>query len=627
MIIGSAVFLLISFVVRVVLFGFSWKEIDLSIGSIMQIFGVGLFFDLLVVLYINTIGSFINLFITDKSLKSRFNRFTSLVQYFIYIFVFVFTGVAEFFFWNEFTARFNFIAVDYLIYTQEVVNNIWQSYPMVWLFAGMGLISAILFAATCKIYARGFSAATTFRKRALIFGVMAMLSCLSLRVNNSMAELSDNRITNELSKNGIYSVFSAFRQNVLSYKDFYLTIDIPKAFSNLRKEYGFKSDGPLTIKDFTLKRTIESPGAEKHLNVVMIVVESLSAKYLGCFGSTQGLTPKLDAIAEQSLVFTNLYATGTRTTRGLEAIALSVPPTPGRSVVKRPDNHGLFTLGTIFNEKGYETEFLYGGRGFFDNMNSFFGGNGFKILDQTNFSKEEVRFSNAWGVCDEDLFAKTLRECDQNNASGTPFFKLIMTTSNHRPYTHPEIPGISSDCTRENAVKYTDYAIGDFIQQARSKPWFENTVFIVVADHCANSAGKLDIEIAKYHIPLIIYSPAHVQPKVVKALSSQIDLGPTLLGLLNFNYTSEFYGKDILNDPPGRAFIATYQKIGLYNGQMFYVLVPGKQYEVFSVENGQEAPASVSPDQMETTITFYQTAGYLLKQEISHLEPIVMRSE
>jgi len=627
MIIFSFVFLMICFVTRLILFFMSVKEIDLSIINILQVFGVGLFFDLIVLLYINTIGSLINLFITDKSLTKRLNRFNSLLQYFVFIFIFVFGAFAEFFFWEEFTSRFNFIAVDYLIYTQEVANNIWQSYPMVWLWGAMGLITAILFAATYRFYARGLLVKTTFRQRFLVFGVMAILSGLSLLVNNSMAELSPNRIKNELSKNGIYSIFSAFRQNTLSYEDFYLTLDTEKVFHNLRTEYDLKSDDPLPPEDFTIQRKIKDSGREKRLNVVMVVVESLSAEFLGCYGNTLGLTPNLDAIADKSLVFTNLYATGTRTTRGLEAITLSVPPTPGRSVVKRPDNHGLFTLGTVFNEKGYETEFLYGGRGFFDNMNSFFGGNGFKVLDETNFSKEEVHFSNAWGVCDGDLFDKTISECDRNDAAGTPFFKLIMTTSNHRPYTYPDTPGIPSDPHRANAVKYTDYAIGQLIEKARSKPWFENTVFVIIADHCANSAGRLDIEIAKYHIPLIIYSPAHIQPKVVDTLCSQIDLGPTLLGLLNLNYTSQFYGKDVLRTPPERAFIGTYQKIGLYDGQMFYVLLPGKGYEGFLVENENEAPVSVNLNQMERTIAFYQTAGYLLEQETHHLEQTLTYSK
>ncbi len=617
MIVLSIIFLIISFIVRSTLLAISIKETDLTLISILQIFGVGLFFDLIVLVYFNTAGSFINIFVTDKSLTSKFNRGFSLLQYFIFIFAFVFIAVAEFFFWDEFTARFNFISVDYLVYTQEVVNNIWQSYPMVWLLSGIAIVSAVLVSATYKIYMNGLSQKTTLTQRLKVFVVMAILSGLSLLVNNSMADLSPNRVTNELSKNGIYSFFCAFRSNVLSYGDFYLTMEPQKAFKLLRKEYSLEDKNSLSPKDYSIKRKISGNGPEKKLNVVLIVVESLSAKYLGCFGNGENLTPELDALAEKSLLFTNLYATGTRTTRGLEAVTLSIPPTPGRSVVKRENNSNLFSLGKVFNDKGYESQFIYGGRGFFDNMNSFYAGNGFKILDEKDFTKEETTFKNAWGVCDVDLFDKTLKECDRTIAAGKPFLKLLMTTSNHRPYTHSEVIGIPSDHHRSTAVRYTDYAIGNFLEKAKEKPWFKDTVFVIVADHCANSAGKLDVETIKYHIPMFIYCPAHIAPKKIDTLCSQIDLAPTLLGLLNFNYTSEFYGKDIINDPPNRAFIGTYQKLGLYENGTLNVLIPGKKYEIFSVKDNKEMLTSGSIEKMNRTISFYQTAGYLNKKNLS----------
>ncbi len=617
MIMLSIIFLVISFIVRSTLLIISIKEIDLTLTSLLQIYGVGLFFDLIVLTYFNTAGAFINIFVTDKSLTSKFNRNFSLVQYFIFVFAFVFIAVAEFFFWDEFTSRFNFISVDYLVYTQEVVGNIWQSYPMVWLLCGIAIVSAVLVGATHKIYLNGLSQKTTLIQRIKVFVVMAILSGLSLFVNNSMAQLSPNRVINELSKNGIYSFFCAFRQNTLSYDDFYLTIGPKKAFKMLRKEYSLEDKEDLTPESYSIKRKINGRGPEKKLNVVLIVVESLSAKFLGCFGNDENLTPELDALAEKSLLFTSLYATGTRTTRGLEAVTLSIPPTPGRSVVKRENNNNLFSLGKVFNDKGYESQFLYGGRGFFDNMNSFYAGNGFKILDENNFTKEETTFKNAWGVCDVDLFNKTLKECDKTAAIGRPFFKLLMTTSNHRPYTHSKVIGIPSDHHRSTAVRYTDYAIGDFLKKAKEKPWFKDTVFVIVADHCANSAGKLDIETAKYHIPMFIYCPAHIKAKKIDTLCSQIDLAPTLLGLLNFNYTSEFYGKDVINNPPNRAFIGTYQRLGLYENNRLKVLIPGKKYEIFSVKNNKEMLTSGSVEQKERTISFYQTAGYLNKKNLS----------
>src|SRR4029077_14863388 len=179
-------------------------------------------------------------------------------------------------------------------------------------------------------------------------------------------------------------------------------------------------------------------GPEKKLNVVLISVESFSADFMQMFGNTENITPYLDSLAQHSLVFTNLYATGTRTVRGLEALSLCVPPTPGQSIVRRPNNENLFSLGRVFAEKGYETKYIYGGYGYFDNMNYFFANNGYEVADRSRLSDNEIDYENIWGVADENLFTLATREIENTLAKGKPAFAHIMTTSNHRPYTYPE---------------------------------------------------------------------------------------------------------------------------------------------------------------------------------------------
>ncbi len=223
------------------------------------------------------------------------------------------------------------------------------------------------------------------------------------------------------------------------------------------------------------------------------------------FGNTEGITPFLDSLAGESLMFTQLYATGTRTVRGLEALSLCVPPTPGQSIVRRPGNEDLFSIGKVFREKGYTTEYIYGGYSYFDNMGYFFSHNGYRVVDRSALKDEEIDYENIWGVADENLFDLTLRELDQKTSSG-PVFAHVMTTSNHRPFTYPagriDIP---SRTNRSGAVKYTDYAVGRFIREARKHDWFDNTMFVIVADHCASSAGKTELPVSKYHIPMLIY--------------------------------------------------------------------------------------------------------------------------
>ncbi|MDQ7086323.1 MAG: sulfatase-like hydrolase/transferase [Acidobacteriota bacterium] len=326
--------------------------------------------------------------------------------------------------------------------------------------------------------------------------------------------------------------------------------------------------------------------------------------------------PYLDELAERSLVFTNFYATGTRTARGLESITLSVPPTPGRSLLKRPANAGLFCLGSVFQNMGYDTKFLYGGRGYFDNMNTFFSRNGYGVVDISSVTSEEISFENAWGMADEDLFRRTIFEADRDFEQGKPFFFQVMTTSNHRPYTYPKGRiDIPPGTGRAGAVKYADYALHLLLAESRSHPWFADTVFVIVADHCAGSAGRSALPLFRYHIPLFIYAPRYIEPRKIDTLASQIDIAPTLLGILGVPYESRFFGKNILRMPPdqGRALIGNYQRLGLYRDGRLAYLSPKQRIDVVDhplhdpVDRRTALPADRAL--VGDTIAFYQGAG------------------
>jgi phosphoglycerol transferase MdoB-like AlkP superfamily enzyme len=430
-----------------------------------------------------------------------------------------------------------------------------------------------------------------------------------------------NSYNRELAKDGLWSLFAAFRGNQLDYDEFYPTMSVDAAFERMHGLLAPDRDTPLADDPRDLLRMVRHPGPEQRLNVIQITVESLSAEFLGRYGNKDGLTPNLDALAAHSLVFDRFYATGTRTDRGMEALTLSVPPTPGRSLVKRPNNENLFTLGSVFRSRGYETAFVYGGYGYFDNMNHFFGGNGYRVVDRNLVVKGDITFANAWGACDGDLFRWALREADRDYAAGKPFFHFVMTTSNHRPFTYPEgqidLPSRTSG--RSGGVKYTDYTIGELLRAAADRPWFKNTIFVIVADHCASSAGRTELPVDRYHIPLLIYAPGgQVKPGVVGTLTSQIDYAPTLLGLLGWSYPSRFFGRDVLGPAAaahGRALIGNYQKLGLYRGDEVAVLKPVRSATTFRYEFGKKEmmPAAADPNLIEDAMAYYETASWLFK--------------
>ena len=356
----------------------------------------------------------------------------------------------------------------------------------------------------------------------------------------------------------------------------------------------------------------------------------MSADFLEHYGNTQKITPFLDSLATKSLMFTNLYATGNRTVRGLEALTLCIPPTAGESIIKRENNKNKFTTGSVFKSKGYDVKFLYGGYSYFDNMEDFYKGNDYDIIDRNNFKTEEISFANVWGVADEDMAKKAIQVMNQEAKSGKPFFNHWMTVSNHRPFTYPEgridIPGTAK--SREGGVKYTDYSIKKFFELAKKQDWYKNTVFVIVADHCASSAGKTELPMDKYRIPAMIFSEGFIQPQQFNPTMSQIDVMPTLLGLLNFNYKTKFLGQDVFKENfQPKAYIATYQDLGLIKDNYLTIISPTKKVKQYSLklQNSQlqdnfklyydEIPVQKSVQNLvDDCVSAYQSVSYWLKE-------------
>ncbi|WP_415327266.1 LTA synthase family protein [Chryseobacterium sp. MMS23-Vi53] len=612
----------------------SSKDVDFNPIYILRAFFTGLGFDLTMGLLMLSLYGIYLLFLPKKWIGSLFDKsFTYFYLSLIFIIIY-FSLLAEIPFWDEFGVRFNFIAVDYLIYTYEVVENINQSYPLPLIIAvlvGLIVLTFFLFK-KFKIFKNTFSDKISIGKRAsYIVPALILAGVLGLFMKNKQADFSNNLVVNELGKNGAFSFVTAFKSNELDYETFYPKLSDKAAYSTLKQSLLQNNQKYATSKYDDISRITKGDSTEQKPNIILIAIESFSAEFLTSFGNKQNLTPNYDKMANESIFFTNLFATGTRTVRGMEALTLCVPPTPGNSIVRRPNNQNLFSISTILKEKNYHPYFIYGGDGYFDNMNNFFGGQGFDIVDRDRgnplsdeiktkrymIKDNEVSFENAWGICDEDLYKQSLKYADINAKAKKPFFQFVMTTSNHKPYTFPNGKIDLPQGDRDAAVKYTDYALGKFIADARKKPWFKNTVFVIVADHCASSAGKWEINIAKHHIPAIIYN-LNQAPKKIDRLTSQIDLMPTLFGYLNWNYKTSLYGKDINQTKPGdeRAFLGNYRTLGLLKNNLFTQIDDRKRVKQFNVSGADQSLSEVNfknDDLVAETISYYQTASERFK--------------
>ena len=529
----------------------------------------------------------------------------------LYVGAIVFNGISEYFFWNEFGVRYNFIAVDYLVYTNEVVGNIMESYPVVPMTLGIVVVTLLI---TWYLFRRDLVQAEYlkgWRWKAVVAPayVAALFAAIGLLNFNTRFQDSGNVYVNELQANGLYKFYDAFVKNSLDYEQFYITRPEAEAEAFVHGVYGSTGDN--------LHAVSAGRGSEIRRNIVLVTIESMSASYMERFGNTESITPVLDSLYRLGMAFDRVYATGNRTVRRLEAVTLSLPPCPGQSIIKRPNNAGMYSTGALLREKGYNVTYFYGGNSYFDNMETFFSGNGYDIVDQKNYSPEEITFANIWGVCDEDAYRKVIRTLGEQSRDGKPFFAHVMTVSNHRPFTYPagkiRIPNDSK--TRAGGVLYTDYALGQFLAEASKQPWFDNTIFLITADHCASSAGRTEIPLHKYHIPALIFAPGFVAPQQIEGIVSQIDLMPTLLSLLDMDYDSHFYGRSIFDpDYVNRAFIATYQDLGYLEGDTFTILSPVRRYEQYRVVPTEENPHNLEPaaqtdtTQLDRAVYYYQTS-------------------
>lgn len=512
----------------------------------------------------------------------------------------VFMEVATPGFITEYGLRPNHIFVEYLIYPKEVFSTLWLGHKLE-LFAGLLVGGLVLWvgwwlSGRCvrdltfpRWYLRPVLALLV-----LVLVVLGARSTLGHRaLNPSMVAFSSDATLNSLVTNSTYSLMFAIDQmqdDTLEWTSAYGKMPETEMVERLRKVSGrpaaaFRSDSLPTLSDNTASFT------GKPKNLVILLQESLGARYIGALGGLP-LSPNIDRLAQQGWFFDNMYATGTRSVRGIEAVTTGFTPTPNQAVVKlNKSQSGFFSLAELLGQRGYATQFIYGGESHFDNMRGFFLGNGFQdIIEQKDY--QNPVFTGSWGVSDEDLMRRADAEFKRMHAAGKPFFSLVFSSSNHDPFEFPDNRielHEQPKATRNNAAKYADYAIGEFFKLAQQSGYWQDTIFLVIADHDSRVTGDELVPVQRFHIPGLILGgdvPVRRDARVV----SQIDMPTTLLSLMGVSATYPMLGRDLTQTPAdweGRALMQYEKNFALLEGSRLTVLQPDKPAAAFVYDKAQ----------------------------------------
>ncbi len=467
--------------------------------------------------------------------------------------------LGQYFYFSEFGTRPDQIVLDYLFYTGEVTGNVWESYPTGWLAAGAALL-ALALAALERAAARPRRRALFGPKVGRFLWLLIACGLIAASIGVEPPMVTGDRIARELARNGAASLAEAALTGELDYRAHYTSLPSARADALVER---WMADAPgdrgsVGPASPVMRRIEPPPRPEREgeavkaralrPNVILIVAESLGTE-LTARGRASGtgrpsLTPAFDKLSERGLLFTRLYATGTRTARALEGALASFPPIPGNAIVRLASQRPVTTLATVLGARGYESVFLYGGSLGFDNMRDFLKASGFTRLEEQVGAKAPGTFATSWGAADEFLFDRLLDELRHARSREKPLFLTALTVSNHRPFLFPEGRVGGRQRTREGAVAYADYALGRLFEAAEREGLLEETLFAIIGDHGPRSYTRDSLPTDAHRVPFLLLG-AGIERGESPVIGSTIDVAPTLLARLGEPYVAPFFGRDL----------------------------------------------------------------------------------
>jgi len=559
---------------------------------------------------------------------SKFYESTLKYYFVITISCMIYIEVATFPFILEYDVRPNYLFVEYLVYPQEVFSMIFAEYKLELFFAVL-LISIFIigYLKLFKFYFKGLFD-IHYIKRLALFLPLSILLFIGIRssfghrpANQSDAMYSSNRILNEITKNSLYSIGYAIyinkKNNNKALLKQYGNMPIDEALNRVQKRLNISSNNvklPFSRVQPTNFHDVSSK------NLVIFIQESLGAQFVEAVGGEKGITPNINRLSKEGILFTDLYSYGTRSVRGIAGCMAGNFAIPGKGVIKRnKSQRDFFTIASLLKPYGYHTSFIYGGESRFDNMRGWFLGNGFdEIIDQPRFNNPS--FTGTWGVSDEDMVIRANNEFAKHYKNNQKFASVMFSTSNHSPFDFPNnkielIDNVPKKSVK-NAIKYADFAIGKFFELAKQESYYKDTVFVVVADHNIRVYGEDVIPVNMFHIPGFIISES-VKPMKYDKITTQPDILATALDLIGIDLNFPILGHSIFSDKKQNlSFMQFHNSYALRVNDSIAIIQPGKKPVTYKYKN-KHLLETVSDTELEQdALAFIITLDYLYQNKL-----------
>ncbi len=627
-ILGSALCMLLLFALaRLGLLAYNQALIaDTPAGTFVESFVNGARFDLRLIVYLCIPLSLSLLSVTAmraRRLHVAWLTFaTSLCLFF---------AVVELNFYREFHQRLNSLVFQYM---QEdigtVASMIWNGFPVLRLLLAWALATLLLaWLFRCverATRACGRAAPPSWPVRTAVF-VLLLLVCVvaargTLRSGPPLrwgdAYTTDSMFANHLGLNGTLTLVDAAENFFSDHRDNSWKATLPaEEAKQITRDLLLTPRDELIDADVAAVRRVYTPPVEGQLpqvrNVVVILMESMAGRYIGAMGNQDGITPNFDALAKEGLLFQRVFSNGTHTHQGMFATMACFPNLPAFEYLMRmPEgSHQFSGLPQLLSARGYDDVYVYNGSFAWDNQSGFFANQGMRNFVGRDDFVDPVFIDPTWGVSDQDMFSRGADELAKLGSQGKPFYALLQTLSNHTPYALPEdlpvepVTGHGSLDQHLTAMRYADWALGQFFAKARQQPYFKDTLFVVLGDHgFGNDEQITEMDLSRFSIPLLLIGPG-VQETFGNSrdtVGSQIDVVPTIMGRLGQPVQQQCWGRDLLALPEGDAGVAVIkpsgsdQTVGLVTGDNILVKPRDRDARLYRYQLGHEARAEVIDD-------------------------------